>query len=159
MHGPHASLRQAINDTSGLGGGGRERTGDVAQPTPTRFDASRRRNLEPGAAREEREIIYSTETGEFPARHIAGAPGVGMAPGSTPGPELLISAPGRATRAGRYAGEGAAGLVRMAHKVREMRHMSAGEIRHETRRYVAAHPYSLVGAAVAGFLLGRLLRR
>lgn len=155
---PKGSLLQALDDASGLEGGGRERADDLTGPGPTAFDASRRRNLEPGALGE-REIIYTTETGAFPERHIAGVPGIGMAPGITTGPEHQISSPGTATRAGRYAGKGAAGVVRLAHKVREMRHMSAREMRYEAERYIATHPYSLLGAAVAGFLLGRLMRR
>ncbi|MGE5487239.1 MAG: hypothetical protein ACM3ZB_05385 [bacterium] len=155
---PQGSLRQVFDDASGLEGGGRERTGDLTSSGPTAFDTARRRHLEPGALGE-REIIESVESSAFPERHIAGAPGIGMAPGITTGPEHQISGPGTATRAGRFAGEGAAGVVRLARKARSMRQMNAREMRYEAERYVATHPYSLLVAAVAGFLLGRLMRR
>jgi ElaB/YqjD/DUF883 family membrane-anchored ribosome-binding protein len=50
-------------------------------------------------------------------------------------------------------------VARWAGNLRNVRDMRPADARAGAERFVADHPYSLGVAAVAGFVLGKLLRR
>ncbi len=168
---PSTILFQEFKEFTGSGGGAaRERE----RPDPAggrssehaMFESSRRRNLEAeqkgglSGGIEESALGHTPEMNPaYPERHIAGIPGVGMAPAvpTTSEREPAGTAPSIAVR--QYARKTAATAGRVVRKAREIRHMRASDVRDEAGRYIGSHPYSLIGAAVAGFLLGRLLRR
>ncbi len=148
--------------------------GGVAPSDRGAFELSRRRNLENPALEdapaehrgdvsrgiEESSIAHTPEMNPvYPERHIAGISGTAMAPEIPTVPLPERQAPARASTAGRYAGEAAGAAVLWARKARNLQQIDRHELRAEAESYIAAHPYSIFGAAVAGFLLGRLLRR
>jgi hypothetical protein len=165
-------LCNAIDDTPALGGGpGREsetpaQVGRASERMA--FEASRRRNLgDPALAPEERigDISRAIEehsvahTPRYPERHVAGGPYVGMAPGIPTRYDRWPERQGRFGRAAGYAGRGAGTVARWAGNLKNVRDMRTADARANAERFVIEHPYAIGVAAVAGFVLGRLLRR
>ncbi len=168
---PFIVLFQEYEDFIASGGGAareRERPDPVGGRSSERamFESSRRRNLEAEqtgdimGGLEERPVGHTPEMNPaYPERHIAGIPGVGMAPAVPTASEHERAGAAPSSTAARYAGITAGTVSRWVHKTRGMRHMRASDVRSRVEHLIADHPYSLIGAAVAGFLLGRLARR
>ncbi|HWR53042.1 MAG TPA: hypothetical protein VN428_18165 [Bryobacteraceae bacterium] len=153
MFNPFVRLYDTIDEDAGLGGKpASERdafgTGVGGGRAPERIGSISR-------SIEERALGH-TASASYPEGHVAGLPGVGMDPGI---PARHGTASRRVVRASHVAGSAAGTVARWAHNSRNVRNIQPQDARREAEHFITEHPVSLAGAALAGFLLGRLLRR
>jgi hypothetical protein len=153
MLNPFVRLYDTIDEDAGLGGkpaSEREAFGSGAGAgrAPERI-GNISRSLEGRA-------LGRTAATSYPEGHLAGVPRVGMDPGI---PARHRIANRQIVRASHVAGNAAGTLARWAHNARNLRNMQPADARREAEHFITEHPVSLAGPALAGFLLGRLLRR
>ncbi len=92
----------------------------------------------------------------FPEGHIAGTARVGM------GPAIPSHPDNRTIRMARLAGAGigrASNLFSSTANLKKVRNLTLTGVRDHAADFVAGNPSTLIGAALAGYLLGRMLRR
>ncbi len=150
---PFVRLYDATDENAGLGGmpaSEREAFGSGAGAgrAPERIGSISR-------SIEERALGHTGPTA-YPEGHVAGVPRAGMDPGV---PARRLTGSRRVVRASHFAGNAAGTVARWAHNTRGVREMRPEDARREVEHFITEHPVSLAGAALAGFLLGRLLRR
>lgn len=140
----YARLYEPFDGGGALGGArARERTGDI------------RTDIEAGA----RGHFPAADQPPFPEAHIAGAPGVAMAPAI---PARRFDERELLMRVGRAAGRCAAAAVRFYRKApnaSNVPNLRGEDLSRKAGDFIVEHPWCLLGAVVAGFVLGKIVKR
>lgn len=149
---PFVRLYDAVDETGGMTGkpaSEREAFGGAGAGRAPERIGSISRSIEERA-------LGNTGAATYPEGHVAGVPRVGMDPGI---PARRSTQSRRVVRASHIAGNAAGTVARWAHNSRNVRDIRPDDARRSAETFISEHPWSLAGAALAGFVLGRLLRR